>query len=767
MARELLLVGGGHSHALALRMLGMRPIEGVRVTLVSDVSHAPYSGMLPGHIAGFYSWEEMHIDLRRLCQWAGARFVHAAACGLDPAARTLHLKGRPPLRFDAASINVGSMPVRDEVPGVRRFATPAKPVPVLLEKWGELCRLAAEGPIGPIVVVGGGAGGIELALSLQAHLERLAPAPPPLTVVQSAREILPGHNARVRRLLTQELVARGIRMLTDCRVAEVRADAVLCEAGETLPAAHVFWVTNAGPPPWLAESGLPLDEDGFLAVEETLQSPGCSAVFGAGDAVTVLGARRPKSGVFAVRAAAPLVANLRRHFAAQPLRPWKPQKNFLSLIGNGRGEAVASRHRLAVRGRAVWQLKDWIDRRFMRKFQELPPMRERRTGGFGRFLSGPPPEAHADAGPAESAPLEAVLQDLRRRAEMRCLGCAAKVGGPSLSRMMERLHRDFPAAFEGAEAGVLTGLESPDDAAVLRLPAGEALVQTVDYLPSLVGDPHLFGRIAALHCFSDIFAMGARAHSALLTALTPFAAEAVSEETLYQMVGGVLVEMQSMGAVLLGGHTAESPALALALTCNGLSEPSSVLHKGGLREGDVLILTKPLGVGALFAGEMRLAVRGHWMDAAIESMLRSNQRPAEILRRCGASALTDVTGFGLLGHLLEMLRGSGCGAEIDLPRLPLLPGAIECARRGILSSLHPANSRALAAVANAAEFSSDPALPLLFDPQTSGGLLAAVPARNAAECLDALQECAPHSAVVGRVLPAEDPEAPVSFGRGG
>jgi selenide,water dikinase len=281
-------------------------------------------------------------------------------------------------------------------------------------------------------------------------------------------------------------------------------------------------------------------------------------------------------------------------------------------------------------------------------------------------------------------------------------------------------------------------------------------VQTVDYMPALVSDPYLFGRIAALHSLSDLFAMGAEPHSALAAALVPFAAAAVTEETLYQLLSGALRELNGAGAVLIGGHSAEGPVTALALTCNGLIDlidlggPSHLLRKSGLRDGEALVLTKPLGVGVLFAAQMRLQAKAAWIDAAIDSMLLSNRSAAAILRQHGATACTDVTGFGLAGHLLEML--SGLGAQIDLAALPALPGALECLRRGFASSLAAANRQALSAVAGAERFAAHDRLGLLFDPQTSGGLLAGVPAARAAECLEALRAAGYAGAArIGRV----------------
>ena len=355
----------------------------------------------------------------------------------------------------------------------------------------------------------------------------------------------------------------------------------------------------------------------------------------------------------------------------------------------------------------------------------------------------------------------AALAGLQAASRMRCLGCAAKLGGSILSRVLARLREEHGAALAPLADADAIGLDAPDDAAVFAVPPGRSLVQTVDYMPALVSDPYLFGRIATLHGFSDLFAMGAAPHSALAAALVPFAAEAVTEETLFQLLSGVLRELAGMGAALLGGHSAEGATLGLALTANGLIDPARVLRKGGLQAGQALILTKPLGTGVLFAAEMRREARAPWIEAAVASMLLSNQAAATILREHGATGCTDVTGFGLAGHLLEMLQAAGLAARVDPAAVPALPGALELLQRGIASSLHPANRQAAQDfLAVHTEAHQDGHLPLLFDPQTSGGLLAGVPPDLAEPCLAALRAAGyTGAALLGAVtLPAAPPE---------
>ncbi len=721
-AKHLVLLGGGHSHALTLRMLGMDRPAGIKVSLVSDTSLAPYSGMLPGLISGAYTHDEVHIDLRKLCLFAGAAFIDGTATGIDTAAKRISLEGRPPMGYDVLSINTGSTPKTSGLPGMAEFAVPAKPVPEFLEAWDKIVtQHEHDQNFRPkLAIAGGGAGGVELALSMHERLDGRAD----IHLIHSGAQLLPSHGDAVRKHLVAKLKKRGVAIHLNSRISGAEKGTYLIEGGSRITADTLFWVTQASPPAWLKSSGLDLTSEGFIHVGETLQSTSHPSVFAAGDVATIKGHPRPKSGVFAVRAAKPLEANLRRLLDGDTLLRFQPQKQFLSLIGTADGSAVASKNGLAFESPLMWKWKDQIDRKFMRRLGELPPM----------DLDDSPAVPTASKGA-----LGAEIEALRKRAQVRCRGCAAKIGSGVLSDATARLREVYPTAL--TLGGDAVGLDAPDDAAAFSVPSGNKLIQTVDSMPSLLDDPFIFGRITALHSFSDIFAMGGTAHSALANVLLDPASEALATEQLFQVLAGVCHELEKMGAALLGGHTAESDGgLSLALSCNGLlPESDRLLTKGGALPGHALILTKPLGTATIFAAEMQQDVYAEDVDSTIASMLISNANASQILAKHGATACTDVTGFGLLGHLVEMLRAPGLDAELSLDKLPALPGAQQALAAGHLSSLAPQNARSAGALADAAPFADHPAYPLLFDPQTSGGLLATVPAETAERCLDELR----------------------------
>ncbi len=737
--KDLVLLGGGHSHVAVLKHFGMKPLPGLRITLVTRDVHTPYSGMLPGFVAGHYSFDECHIDLAPLARFANARLIHAEARGLDTEQQLIRLPRRPPLRYDVLSINTGSRPAMLAVPGAEEHALPAKPIDLFLQRWQDIISRARSQATFRVVVVGGGAGGIELALATQyrLHNERRAAGGDPSgvvhTIVTASDVILPNHNATVRGMFRKVLDQRSIRCLCATPVTRVDANSVTLADGTRLAADVVLWVTEASPPHWLRTSGLALDERGFIQVDASLRSPSHTQVFAAGDVATVMGHPRPKAGVFAVRQGRPLAFNLGRALTGKPLRVFRPQRRFLSLISTGDRYAIASRGRWALAGRALWRWKDHIDRAFMARYSNLPEMT--------------PPAPDIAAGLTDASTLAHL-----RAEPMRCGGCASKLGSGVLERVLQRL--DIPPS----PHAVLEPGRS-DDAAVLALPTERLLVQSVDYFRSLIDDPYLFGRIAANHALGDLHAMGAEPHSALAIATLPQASEVLLEDQLYQLMAGALRTMNEQGAALIGGHSGEGTEMAFGLSVNGLAWRGRLLTKHGLQPGDALLLTKPLGTGTLFAAAMRGRARGRWLDAAVNQMLVSQRAATDCLQRFGATACTDVTGFGLLGHLLEMLQASRAGAALYLAAVPALDGALETLAQGVVSSLAPDNLRARRAVQADQSVRDDPRFLLLFDPQTAGGLLAAVPAEEAPACLQALQRSGyPLAAQVGYVEARGSPE---------
>ncbi|MDH5354591.1 MAG: selenide, water dikinase SelD, partial [Gammaproteobacteria bacterium] len=634
VVKDLVLIGGGHSHVEVLKSFGMKPIPGVRLTLIARDVHTPYSGMLPGYVAGHYEFDEAHVDLRPLCQFASARLFHDRAIGIDTGNKQIICSNRPPVKYDLLSINIGSRPEINSVPGAAQFTTPVKPINRFVDHWHRMLERVLGQP-GPhrIAVVGGGAAGVEILLAIQyrlgqelAHKNRLSEQLEFHLICKSGR-LLPTFPSAVSRQFEGILNQRGVHLHCGTEATQVSASQLYLSNNQTIEVDEILWVTAASAPSWLQNSGLALDDDGFIAANDFLQSTSQADIFAAGDIVHVLNHPRPKAGVYAVRQGKPLTENLRRAALGKPLKPFVPQKTLLALITTGDKFAVASKSIWHLSGKKLWHWKDRIDRKWMQKYSLLPEMQTTKK---------PAPEpglTDLDSFKALSA------------TTMRCGGCGAKVGARVLSRVITELK---PVSRDD----ILIDLHQPDDAAVVEVPAGKVMVHTVDYFRAFIDDPFLFGQIAANHCLSDIFAMGAEAQTALAIATIPFGVETKIEETIRQLMAGAMLVLNDANAALVGGHTSEGAELALGFSVNGLVDRDQILRKNGMQAGDVLILTKPLGTGTLLAADMQQKAKGRWIDAALTSMLLSNRSAAECLQAQGATACTDVTGFGLLGHLL-------------------------------------------------------------------------------------------------------------------
>ena len=707
--RDIVLLGGGHAHVQVLKAFGMTPQPGLRLSIVAREAQSPYSGMLPGHVAGWYPADEMHIDLVRLAAFAGARFVAAEATGLDLATGCVELASRPPMRFDVLSINTGGTPGGL---GASSFVTPVKPIGRFLPAWR---RLLADGPPAHLTIVGGGPGGVELALAIAHRHPQIR-----CTLVEAGPTLLGGLHRGMRRRLHAALLGRGVEVLERFRVTHAEAGRVAAEDGREFATDHVLSATGVEAPAWPAQAGLAVDAAGFVQVDARLCSTSHPNVFAVGDVAGMGGSGAtplPKSGVYAVRQGPVLAANLRAVATGHALRRYRPQKRTLAIVGLGDGRAVAGRGAWHAGGAWAWRWKQWLDRRFMARFADLPAMEEP-TPDLPAALRGDAPEP------------------------MRCGGCGAKLGADLLHRVLHRL--DIHTS-----ADTVQGVG--DDAALVRVPAGELAI-SCDGFRALIDDVYRFGRIAAHHALNDLFACGARPRFALALATVPAMADALMEEDLYQLMAGALAVLREHDVDLVGGHSAEGAELGLAFSVAG-KMAGPVLAKSGLVPGDKLVLTKPLGTGAVLAGAMRGETRAEHLLATVDAMDTSNAAAADVLRAHGASACTDVTGFGLAGHLTEMTRASGVGARVYAAQVPHLPGALRLINASVVSSLQASNEQALADFAVRGGSPGETTARLLADPQTAGGLLAGVKAEKATDCVAALVRCEhTRAAVIGEVL---------------
>ena len=712
LTHDIVLIGGGHAHALVLRMWGMNPLPGARLTVINPGPVAPYTGMLPGAVAGHYTRDEMMIDLVRLARFAGARIILDRAIGLDPKARVIRLASGRMVRFDTASLDIGISSDLPDIPGYNAHGAAAKPLGAYAARWE---AFVAKAPASPrVTIIGAGVGGVELALA-SAHRLRAAGKSPQVTVLERANQPLQGIAAPTAAHLLQAMQDYGITLRTNITVTEVNATDVALSDGTRLGSDFTLSVAGARPQAWLGDVGVTL-YNGFVTVFPTLQSSD-PAIFAVGDCAHLAYAPRPKAGVFAVRQAPVLFHNLRAAATGGQMRRFHPQRDYLKLISLGGQSAVADKFGLRSGGAWLWRLKDRIDQKFMAKFADYPAM-PRPT--LPKIHTREMAEALGDK------PL--------------CGGCGAKVGAPAL-------HLALAALPPPSRSDVISG--RGDDAAVLRMGAQRQVI-TTDHLRVFTGDPALMARLTAIHALGDVWAMGAAPQAALAQITLPRLSTPLQADMLAEIMAASATVFRAAGADIVGGHSTVGDELSIGFTVTGLAERT--LAKGGAQAGHGIILTKPLGTGVVLAAEMATArlstpLLGEAWATCIASMSRP-LGPAAAILAPRASAMTDVTGFGLAGHLMEMLADTGLRAELSLAALPLLPGAEALAAAGQASSLAPTNRAALGVQLRAP---AGPRTDLLFDPQTCGGLLATIPAAWVRPVLVELEKAGETAALIGHI----------------
>ena len=691
----------------------MHPEPDLKVTLVSPSRETPYSGLLPGVVGGHSPEQDLYIDLGRLCQFAGADLVLATATAIDPGGSEIELRNRPNLAYDYLSIDVGIEPALTDLAEFDEALVPVKPIAGFMARFNLVYEQYRGG--GAFAIVGAGAAGLELAFALNHRLgikaEKNGLPKPVLYLCQAAAELLPEAPPRLRAKAKNALAAQGIQFQPQFRAVRQGAGQLASASGAVLEVDQVFWATGAAPQAFLQNSDLAGTPSGYIAVNAQLQSVSHPNVFAVGDAADMVEQARPKAGVYAVRQAPILFKNLVRMHRGQSLLRFKPQQRVLSLMSLGEQTALGYKGPFWGWGRSLWRLKRRIDYKFLDSFKNLP-------------LMTPPSVSNGEA----------------LDPNMQCRGCGAKVASSILSEVLSELDPD--------------GGRVLDDSAVLTPPAGELMIQSVDAFRPIIDDPYVLAKIAVVHAVSDIYAMGGRVGPIMVNLTLPYGSESITRSLLQQVMAGVLSQTKAEGGQLVGGHTAEGLELNITVSVTGWAPPDHIKTSRGTQLDDHLVLTKALGTGTLFAASMRGQAAPSWISHAVAMMLQSNRPAGALIAAPSVHAVTDVTGFGLAGHLQGMLA-AGQGVDLILPHLPVLNGALtSLSELGVYSTAHDKNQRA-ATLVRTQDF-SDPELlarqSLLFDPQTSGGLLISV-APDASQDLVARLKASgfDQAAVIGRI----------------
>ncbi len=654
---SIVLAGGGHTHSLLLRRWAMNPDSrpGCEITLINRSSTTLYSGMLPGLISGHYSIDEVEIDLRRLTQLSGVGLIVAEIVGLDLINRQILLDNRPPINFQVLSLNVGCQTFSNKElveQSSELEIMPIKPVEKALSWLQKQDEEVAKSSCSAFTIVGSGFTAIEVALALR--------------------------NRWPSRKLFLKLNKENLQYSFEKVLAAARVEIIYNDEDMQSPA---LFCTGINLPEWLKSSELPINPDSRILTSNTFQVQGNPSIFATGDCAVIKDFYCPPSGVFAVKSSKPLARNLESLVKGLPLKNWYPPIDFLQLIGfqktsSQTSYSIASWNKFVIGPSPfLWNIKERIDRRFMQKFNETK---------------------------------EKDVALMTSKDVLRCRGCASKLPADLLKTAL-------------MDAGFVSISNEPKDAVeIVALENGNKIFQTVDSFPALVSDPWLNGRISALHASSDLWASGAKVETAQALITLPIAAPSIQKELLSQTLSGIESVLKSQGACLIGGHTNEARSIPptpnslgvqVGLCLNGrLVDNQTPFNKGPLQKGDSLLLGGAIGTGVLFAAAMAGQSLPKELDQVLNTITSSRKKNFDTLVSLSQSyqylspihACTDVTGFGLLGHLGEMIeltnrlnkdleKDSTVNVQLYANSIPVFDGALLMLKKGFYSTLSPAN----------------------------------------------------------------------------
>ncbi len=666
------------------------------ITLVNQSSTTIYSGMFPGVVAGKYKIDEILIDLRNLAAKAGVTFVQAEIEGIELKKKKLLLAGRPAIEYSSLSLNIGTQTnfhSKSLIGSDEKVAVPIKPFLKSLQFIIDQDIYKDDLFAKPFVIVGAGLAGIEIAFSLRNRW--------PKRPIQL--KVKPG--IELNRNLLKTIQDFNIEIIQ--KDSDILSPVLICTGNKSFE--------------WIKDSGLPLDKNGRILTNKTLQVLHYPELFAVGDCGVIKDNHRPSSGVWAVRSAIPLARNLERKSKGLRLDEWNPQRKAIQLldINNIKKDSKAF---LAWGGfmmgpyKFLSRWKELIDNKFISKF----------------FL------------------VNGMSSEMRSEKEtLKCRGCAAKLAYIPLKSALKKLD-----SIESSK---------DDSIAIGTLISGRTLIQSVDGFPSLISDPWLNSRLLAFHACSDIWACGGSVISAQSVINLPPASIELQQELLFQVLEGINSALTIQGAKLIGGHTLESRKISeepyslgieSSLIVNGIIDKKAYFwSKGGLKKGDQILISRPLGTGVIFSALMNGQVRPYILDTVLKEMNKSQHTIVNYINQldnlnphsCVVSACTDITGFGLLGHLSEMLESTNIDRlklslepikiTLDLDKIPVYKGVIELIDKGYESTLAPSNQIFLRNIDgdkslrfelrynnDFANSSYNNILKVLLDPQTCGPL---------------------------------------------
>lgn len=692
ITNDLVLIGGGHSHLSVLMKLSKKPLNGNRITLITNEIDTPYSGMIPGYIEGIYSWRDSHIDLYRLCLKLNVRFIHAEVERVSAYEKEIYFKDRPKIKFDVLSINTGIQSNNREIKGAAKYCLPVKPISKLTNNFlNKITNFKS------IAFIGGGAGSVELALAIKKRFLNIN-QDIKITIITGKRGLLSTFPQKTKLTSLKTLEKFKIDIIEYKRVLEVKPKQIILSDKSILKIDKAILSTNSMTPKWLAKSDILLTKDNYILVNKSFQT-NYKYVFASGDVIDFNNQNLKKAGVFAVRSGKPLAINIRKFILGKKLVEYKFNKNYLALIGTSKRSAIATKYNLTFNSRFFFYLKKYIDQNFIKKFSDFRIRKKftldaLKTDVLNIFVK------HKEKITDEN--------DI-----MQCKGCAAKV---PLNALKQALPKDIVSTSEDA----------------VSVPGQPELYQTVDMISSIITDPFLLGKIAANHSISDMVSVNSKITSAMMILQLPLSKTEINSRDLEQVLLGANEIFKTIDCPLIGGHTMigkdKDPIIGFSILGQKQKKIKIVKNRRKIKTKDLLILTEKIGSGLIFAGINNYLIDSYFQIDVIKQMIKGNLNFGKISNQLNILSMTDITGFGLANHLLNLIKrdNSKTGLTIYPNKIPLFEGVNECLNKDIKSSLFKSNydiaQKDIIYKRDKSKLDN-----ILYDPQTVGGIAFIIP----------------------------------------
>ena len=677
--KQLVLIGGGHANVQVLKKLCMNRIKGLHTVLISERYEATYSGMTPGYIHKDFSKEEISIDLQRLCFNAGATFIKDKVVKIETKNQKLELQNFHSINYDLLSINTGSISnskkINIENSSKYFFVKPISSLVKNLKKIDQIIKNKKN----KIVIIGGGVASYELAFSLVKRYEE------PLEITILGKKILGEKNLNQKTKNKLRAIAKNLNIKEySGEVVSISETNLTLNNGKKINCNLSLLSTGANIEMWLLDSDLGKDENGFISVDYNLLSINKKNIFVTGDACSIENNTRAKSGVMAVRQGEILKENIFLKLTGKKLIKFKPQRNWLYLIGTYENYALLNYFFLSFHARWCWKLKVWIDKNFINKF---------------KF--------------AENQNMTKKNFDLKNSKDIKmyCQGCGSKVSKGTLVDYIRKINDNVDLT----------------DSAIINNNSSKIL-QTIDHIKLFSSlNPFDFGKISYLHSQNDILSAGGIVKSLSVSIGVPFSENFIEKFYLEYFMEGIKSEADKDKCLISSGHSYQSRESGITLTLNG--EIESIAAKNSAREGDLIYLSKPLGTGYLLAAYFKNSemLSSNDFEKIIKNLKMGNLFAVNSARSSGCQTMTDISGYGLSSHLIDICSSSDLSSELIINKNILINSNLDLLK--IFQSTGFENN--YKSTNEFIEISENhPLKNILYDPQTNGPILMAIEKNN-------------------------------------